>query len=76
MRVEDIIYQNDNYKVVIGDSLMIEGAKIYTAVNRITGIVEAEEMMLPRIVSYANQLNKEVSEMINEGTLFVKESTH
>jgi len=64
-----MIYQNKNYTVVTGESQILEEAQVYLCVNRETGIIEAEEQMLPRIVDYANQLNEELERMKREGEL-------
>lgn len=64
-----VIYENDNYKVIIGDSLLLENAVVYKAVNKVTGVEEAEEQMLPRIIDYANQLDEKLKEIEDEGGL-------
>ena len=64
------IYENDNYKVVVGDSLIFERpTPVYLCINNGTGIIEAEEQMLPRIIDYALQLDEKVKEMEEEGIL-------
>ena len=64
-----IIYENVNYKVDIGDSLILDGAVVYRAINKYTGVIEAEEQMLPRIIDYANQLNEKIGELQDEGLI-------
>jgi hypothetical protein len=64
-----MIYQNKNYTVEIGESQILEEAQVYLCRNRETGVIEAEEQMLPRIVDYANQLNQELERMRKEGEL-------
>ena len=63
------IYENNNYKVEIGQSKVIEGMRVYVVINKRTSIVEAEDMMLPKVIDYANQLDDAVIEMVVEGTL-------
>ena len=62
-----IIYKNNSFTVTVGESQMLEGAMVYICTNNITGVVEAEEQMLPRIIDYAEQLNDKIGEMVLEG---------
>ncbi len=63
------IYENNNYIVVIGESQILQDADVYLAKNKSTGVVEAEEQMLPRIISYADQLDAEVSKLTEDGVI-------
>jgi hypothetical protein len=64
-----IVYENANYKIDIGESLLLEGASVYRAINKYTGVMEVEDQMLPRIVDYANQLDEKIGELQEEGLL-------
>lgn len=61
------IYKNNNFTVTVGESQVLEGAQVYICTNNYTGVVEAEEQMLPRIVDYADQLDEKIEEMLTEG---------
>jgi len=62
-------FENDNYKVVTGKSMLVEDMVVYVAINKTTQIVEAEEQMLPRIVDYAMQLDSKIKELEMEGII-------
>jgi len=59
-----IVYRTALYTVETGESQMLEGVEVYICKNNTTGVVEAEEQMLPRIIDYADQLEAKVLEMI------------
>ena len=61
------IYMNSMYTVSAGPSMLLDGAIVYLCINNLTGVVEAEEQMLPRIIEYADQLEKKVGEMLEAG---------
>lgn len=63
----ETIYKNNNFTVTVGESQVLEGAQVYICTNNITGVVEAEEQMLPRIIDYAEQLDEKIGEMLQEG---------
>lgn len=71
----ETIYENNNYIVEVGDSLILEDAKVYLAKNKRTGVVEAEDQMLPKIVDYAKQLDEALAETQEHFDLFPKTST-
>ena len=61
-----IVYRTALYTVETGESQMIEGVEVYICKNNTTGVVEAEEQMLPRIIDYADQLEEKILEMIEK----------
>jgi hypothetical protein len=65
----DVLFKNQNYIVNVGPSMVLEDAMVYHAVNIETGVIEAEEHMLPRIVEYAQQLNEAVEDLRMQGLL-------
>jgi len=65
----DVLFKNQNYIVNVGPSLVLEDAMMYHAVNIETGVIEAEEQMLPRIIEYAQQLNEAVEDLRMQGLL-------
>lgn len=65
-----IVYQNENYYVMAGESCIVEGAIVYLVKNNWTAVIEAEEQMLPRVVDYADQLNEKMMEMRLNGYVF------
>lgn len=66
----DIIYENNNYRVEVGPSMILEDARVYLAINKRTGVAEAEDSMLPKIIDYAIQLDMKLGEIIEEIELF------
>ena len=66
-RPKMIVYRNSLYTITIGESQLLEGVDVYICTNNHTGVVEAEEQMLPRIIDYAEQLNEKVVELITSG---------
>lgn len=59
-----VVYRTTLYTVVTGESQMLEGVEVYICKNNTTGVTEAEEQMLPRIIDYADQLEEKIMEMI------------
>lgn len=68
------IYENNNYIVVLGESQILLDAEVYLAKNKNTGVIEAEEQMLPKIIDYADQLDSALEEL-NEAGKFSNEKT-
>jgi hypothetical protein len=71
----ETIYENGYYKVIVGDSNMIEDYKVYKVINKRTGVAEVEDSMLPKIIDYAVQLNEAVDKIGDEGVVLFPEST-
>ena len=63
----DVVYKNELYTVTVGESKMLEGVVVYLCINNCTGVIEAEEQMLPRVIDYADQLCEKITEMVTSG---------
>jgi hypothetical protein len=63
----DSIYENNNYYVVMGESQILQDAEVYLVRNKRTGVIEAEEQMLPKIIDYADQLDTALQELSEAG---------
>lgn len=63
----NLIYENNNYTVEVGESNLIEDYKVYVVKNKRTGIVEAEDPMLPKAVDYAQQLDGAMEKIVEDG---------
>jgi len=61
------IYENNNYMVVLGESQILQDAEVYLVKNKNTGVIEAEEQMLPKIIDYADQLDSALDELNEAG---------
>ena len=72
-----IIFENSNYVVETGLSQFVEDMVVYLVKNKTTGVVEAEDQMLPKIIDYAEQLNEATSEIGDAVDLYPEpELTH
>ena len=71
-----LVYRNNNYTVRVGTSTLVEGAEVYLCENIHTGVVEAEDQMLPRIIDYADQLDEQLIKMERDGCDFEFDIVH
>lgn len=63
---EDMIYENNNYKVVVGSGIDYE-VDHYLVINKNTGVVEVETRLYPQAILYSNQLDEGLSEVGDAG---------
>ena len=61
------IYENNNYIIVLGESQILQDAEVYLVKNKNTGVIEAEEQMLPKIIDYADQLDTALDVLYEAG---------
>lgn len=70
-----LVYENNNYIVDTGESLILENGKVYRVINKMTSIVEVEEAMLPKCIDYAQQLDVGMTELMEQLNLYLEERT-
>ncbi len=61
-----LVYENNNYIVDTGDN----DDSIYRVINKMSGVVEVEEAMLPKCIDYAQQLDIGVAEVMEQFELY------
>ena len=71
-----LVFENNNYIVVVGESQVLEDAQTYLVKNKMTDVVEAEDPMLPRAVDYAMQLDETTSQLMHDEEMFPDSVSH
>jgi len=62
--MSEVVYENDNYKLVIGESVHDDSkVECYKVTNKKTNVVEAETTVLPRAIGIANECDNDLKEL-------------